>query len=115
MEEPTCRGEQDEEGNDVPIPIVRTVWFSLVGTGTEVTIDTAGSDFDTAIAVYTAAADGSLEPVDGSCVDDVPLEPVGRTLQAAVTFEAANGTTYLIQIGGFPDDDNWGMLRLSVR
>ena len=56
-----------------------------MGTGTEVTIDTAGSDFDTAIAVYTAAAHGSLEPVDGACVDDVPLEPVGRTLQAAVT------------------------------
>jgi len=115
MEEPTCLVEQDEEGNEVPIGILRTVWFSLIGTGAEVTIDTAGSGFDTVIAVYTEAADGSLELVDGACVDDVPLEPVGETLQAAVTFEAADGTTYLIQVGGFPDDDNWGRLRLSVR
>jgi hypothetical protein len=115
MEEPTCLVEEDEEGNEVPIPILRTVWFSLAGTGEEVTIDTAGSGFDTVIAVYTVAADGSLDLVDGACGDDVPLEPVGRSLQAAVTFEAADGTTYLIQVGGFPDDDNWGTLRLSVR
>ena len=115
MEEPTCLVEQDEEGNEVPIPILRTVWFSLAGIGAEVTIDTAGSGFDTVIAVYTEAADGSLELVDGACVDDVSLEPVGRTLQAAVTFETDDGTTYLIQVGGFPDDDNWGTLRLSVR
>jgi len=45
----------------------------------------------------------------------VPLQPLGRTLQAAVTFNAAAGTTYYVQIGGFPDDLNWGDLHLTVR
>ena len=60
MEEPTCLTEEDEEGNEVPLTILRTVWFSLEGTGSPVTIDTAGSGFDTVVAVYTRAADGSL-------------------------------------------------------
>jgi hypothetical protein len=48
-------------------------------------------------------------------VDDVPLQPIGRTLQAAITFPAAAGVTYYVQVGGFPDDLNWGNLHVSVR
>ena len=115
MEEPTCLTDEDEVGNEVPLPILRTVWFSLEGTGSSVTIDTAGSGFDTVLAVYTRASDGSLVLVDGACNDDFLFEPIGRSRQAAVTFETVAGTSYLIQVGGFPDDDNWGTLRLAVR
>ena len=54
-------------------------------------LDTAGSGFDTVVAVYKKAADGSYVPVSDACVDDVPVEPVGRTLQSAVTFGAPPG------------------------
>ena len=41
-----------------------TLWYSFIGTGSDVTIDTAGSDFDTIVAVY----DESLAFID--CNDD---------------------------------------------
>ncbi len=116
MEAPfDCLTFLDENGVEQPVPVLKTVWFALDGTGSNVTFDTAGSGFDTVAAAYTKAADGSYVPVPGACVDDVPLQPLGRTLQAAVTFNAAAGTTYYVQIGGFPDDLNWGDLHLTVR
>ena len=77
------------------------------GTGSSapagpVTVDTAGSDYDTVVAVYTADGAGGFTPVPDACVDDVPLEPIGRTLQSAVTFDTVAGTTYYVQIGGYP-------------
>jgi hypothetical protein len=115
MEAPfDCLTFIDDNGVEQPLPVIKTVWFKLTGTGAAVALDTAGSGFDTVIAVYTAGA-GTYVPVPGTCDDDVPLQPVGRTLQAATTFTAASGTTYFIQVGGFPDDLNWGSLHLAVR
>jgi hypothetical protein len=115
MEAPfSCLTFLDDNGIAQPLPVIKTVWFSILGTGSNVTIDTAGSGFDTVAAVYTRASDGSYVPVPGACVDDVPLQPLGRTLQASVTFAATAGTTYYVQIGGFPDDLNWGDLHLAV-
>ena len=57
-----------------------TVWYRIAGTGGQVTVDTAGSDFDTVLAVYAGSPDGTVI----GCVDDTPLEPVGRTLQGQV-------------------------------
>ena len=52
----------------------------------------------------------------GACVDDVPtLDPIGRTLQAAVTFDTVAGTSYYVQIGGFPQSFPYGNLRVAVR
>jgi hypothetical protein len=68
-----------------------------------VTIDTAGSDFDTALAVY---ADEGGELVQVACVDDV------ETLQAVVTVDTVAGVTYYIQAGGFAD--SFGTLVLSL-
>jgi hypothetical protein len=79
-----------------------------------VTVDTAGSDYDTVIAVYTAAG-GGFVPVPDACVDDVPVQPVGRTLQAAVTWQTVAGTTYYVQIGGYPQSLPYGNLRVAVR
>lgn len=115
MEAPFACLTYTDNGVEQPIPVIKTVWFALAGTNSNVTIDTAGSGFDTVVAVYTRATDGSYVPVPNACVDDVPLQPLGRTLQAATTFAAAAGTTYYVQVGGFPDDLNWGDLHLSVR
>ncbi len=50
------------------------------------------------------------------CDDDVPTPPVGRSLQAAVTIPTVAGTTYYVQIGGFPDSAfPFGNLRVSIR
>jgi hypothetical protein len=105
----------DEGGEVFEIPVGHTVWYRIVGTGGPITVDTAGSDYDTVIAVYTSDGAGGFDPVPGACVDDVPLDPVGRTLQAAVTWDSVAGTTYYVQIGGFPDSFPYGNLRVAVR
>jgi hypothetical protein len=105
----------DDEGGVFEVPVGHTVWYRIVGTGDPVTVDTAGSDFDTVIAVYTADGAGGFTPVPDACVDDVAVEPIGATLQAAVTFDTVAGTTYYIQIGGFPESFPYGNLRVAVR
>ncbi len=109
-----CYTIETEEGPE-ELPVLKTVWFKLAGTGSSVRFDTAGSGFDTVLAVYEQLPDGSLAGVEDACNDDVPLQPIGRTLQAALTFDTVSGTTYYVQIGGFPDDLNWGSLHLRVR
>lgn len=95
----------------------RTLWYSIAGTGGTITIDTAGSNFDTVLAVY--ARDGA-DFIELACNDDVFGDPVGSTYQAAVTLETEVGTTYLIQVGGyrqsffFIGEPEYGLLRLAV-
>ena len=64
-EEP-CTVEFD--GDVEQLPFAHTAWWTFTGTGGDVTIDTAGSDFDTIIGVYVPDG-GSFEQV--GCVDDV--------------------------------------------
>jgi hypothetical protein len=96
----------------------RTLWYTIEGTGSLVTIDTAGSNFDTLIAVYVATDTGYEEI---GCIDDVEFEPIGATFQAALTFDTGEGVTYYAQIGGydFPFDEEVnaqkGRLRITVR
>jgi hypothetical protein len=99
-------------GESEVIPVEHTVWFKVTGTGAEVTVDTAGSDFDSVAAAYVSDGAGGFEEV--ACVDDVPLDPIGRTLQSAVTFPTTAGTTYWVQIGGFPGFQSYGNLRVAV-
>lgn len=105
----------DDGGGVFEIPVGNTVWYRIVGTGAPVTVDTAGSDYDTVIAVYTSNSAGGFTPVPGACVDDVPVQPIGRTLQAAVTWNTVAGTVYYVQIGGFPQSFPYGNLRVAVR
>ena len=102
-----------EDGFEVPVG--STVWYKIVGTDGPLTVDTAGSDYDTVVAVYTSDGSGGFSPVPGACVDDVPVQPIGRTLQAAVTWDSTAGTTYYVQIGGFPQSFTYGNLRVAVR
>lgn len=96
----------------------RTLWYTVTGTGGELTVDTAGSNFDTAIAVY-ASDGGTLTEI--ACADDVPPFEFVRTLQASVTFPTDAGATYYVQVGGFDfsiidpaASPEYGRLRLSV-
>jgi hypothetical protein len=96
-----------------------TVWYTLEGTGGEVTVDTAGTRFDTVLAVYVMEGD---ELVEIACVDDVGFEPIGATFQAAITGPTEQGVTYWIQVGGFRNPEIFGggeaqsgRLKLEVR
>jgi hypothetical protein len=107
---------EDENGAPFEVPVANTVWYKFTGTGGSVTVSTAGSDFDTVLATYTAGPGGTFTPVLDGCNDDVPTPPVGRSLQAAVTIPTVSGTTYYVQIGGFPDSAfPFGNLRVSIR
>ena len=73
----------------------RTVWYRYTPTATTtMTISTAGSTFDTVVTVNTGPGLGGLTRI--ACNDDTPT-----TAQAQLTFTAAAGTTYYVQIGGY--------------
>ena len=91
----------------------RTLWYSFTGTGGEVTIDTAGSDFDTVTAVY----DDELNEL--ACVDDIEFDPIGGTFQGSLTINTVEDETYYVQVGGFfpPEpgaEAEFGRLRLRI-
>ena len=96
----------------------RTLWYTIEGTGSPITIDTAGTNFDSLIAVYVPT-DPGFEEI--ACIDDVEFEPIGATFQAALTVDTEDGVTYYVQIGGydFPFDEELnaqkGRLRVQVR
>ncbi len=116
FEEPfECLTFEEPGGGVFEVPVAHTVWYRIVGTGRPVTVDTAGSDYDTVVAVYTADGGGGFTPLPGACLDDVLLDPVGVTLQSAVTFDTVAGTSYYVQIGGFPQALPYGNLRVAVR
>lgn len=89
----------------------RTVWYSFVGTGAPVHIDTTGSSFDTALAVYQEQ-DGELQEI--ACADDVEQDPPFplQSLQAQLHVPTAAGRTYYVQVAGVYAD--YGRLVLSV-
>jgi Ca2+-binding RTX toxin-like protein len=71
-----------------------SVWYSWTPAANEkVRFDTRGSDFDTALAVYTGTQVDSLTLL--SFNDDF----ISR--QSEVGFTAVAGETYMIQVGGF--------------
>jgi hypothetical protein len=85
------------------VPLGHTAWWTFTGTGSDVTIDTAGSDFDTVVGVYVDDG-GSLTQI--GCNDDVD------SLQARLTVATEAGVTYYVQVGGFGGQS--GSLVLSL-
>jgi hypothetical protein len=72
----------------------KSVWYVFTPAATtQVTVSTAGSNFDTILGVWTGGSLGGLTAV--TCNDDF----TGTTSQ--VSFSATAGTTYRIQVGGF--------------
>jgi hypothetical protein len=105
-EEP-CAFIDPDTGDAFPFPIEYTAWWTFVGTGGPVTVDTAGSNFDTIVGVYTGSP-GSFTQV--ACVDDV-FEP-DFSFQARVTIDTVEGVTYYVQAGGF--GGSTGRLHLTI-
>jgi hypothetical protein len=95
----------DGEGGTFEVPVSNSVWWRIEGTGGSLTIDTAGSSFDTVVAVYLV--DGTSVGEQVGCVDDVD-----EGAQARITFDAAAGTLYFVQTGGF--DGETGDLALLI-
>jgi hypothetical protein len=93
------------EGEYGGAPIGSTAWWTFTGTGAEVTVDTAGSDFDTIVGVYREDDAGNLHFV--GCVDDVD------SLQARITVATQVSVRYLVQVGGF--NGQTGTLVLALR
>jgi hypothetical protein len=106
-EEP-CSFVDPESGETFELPIEYTAWWTFVGTGGPVTVDSAGSDFDTIVGVYTGSP-GSLTQV--GCVDDV-FDP-DFSLQARITIDTVAGVTYYVQAGGF--GGSTGRLQLVIQ
>lgn len=89
---------EDGEPESSCAPVGATVWYAMtLSQNTSVTVDTAGSDYDTVLSVYQAASSDDFAEV--ACNDD----SVG--LQAMVSFAAAAGATYFVQAGAFGDEE----------
>ena len=84
-----------------------SVWWNWVPTKSgAVVVDTAGSTFDTVVAVYTNSLLRNLKEI--ASADDA-----GSKKQGYVTFNAIAGVTYHIALAGFTSADA-GMIRLRV-
>jgi len=93
----------------VDAPVGRSLWYSFVGTGEPVRLDTAGSSFDTAIAVYSGATLRQVACEDNT-EQDYPL-PLA-SLQATLEMPTVRGVTYHVQVAGVFGD--LGRLTLSL-
>lgn len=86
--------------------IGHTAWYTVTVTQpSQVTVSTAGADFDTVLAVYTGSAVGSLTLV--SCNDDS-----GGGYASQVVFSAFPAVTYYVQVGGYQAET--GLFPVSV-
>lgn len=83
-----------------------TLWYTVEGTGRPMTVDTAGSSFNTVLGVYARQGDVLVEI---ACVDDL----FGETLQARGTFPTEAGQVYLAQVGGYASQ--FGNIRVTLR
>ena len=89
------------------IPAARSVWFRWVAPSAgPVTLSTAGSAFDTVLAVYTGSAVGALASIASN--DDG-----GTNATSLLTFNATAGTTYAFAIDGYDGDSGSYALSLA--
>jgi len=97
-------GEPSHAGN----PGGKSVWWSWTAPGNgQFIVSTAGSDFDTLLAVYTGSVVSSLSSVAAS--DDAQ----SQTRSAALILSAISGTSYQIVVDGYNGDA--GNVRLLIR
>jgi hypothetical protein len=88
-------GATDPGSCDVPGggPDRSTVWYAFTPTATAAyAADTFGSDYDTTLYVGTSNGSGGIDVI--TCDDDS-----STGLQAAVTWDGVEGTTYLLMVG----------------
>jgi hypothetical protein len=90
------------------VTVGRTAWYTITpSSAAQITLSTAGSSFDTVLAVYTGSAVNALTPV--TCNDDVTS---GNTA-SQVQFTAQAGTPYRVQLGGYNGEGGNGVLAIS--
>lgn len=83
-----------------------SLWYVWTApTNGNFTFDTAGSSFDTLLAIYT----GDAFPLTGVASDD-NSGPFGTS---RVSFDAASNTTYRIAVDGVPGEASDGVVRLN--
>ena len=80
------------------------VWYTITGTGGEITASACGSGFDTQLAIYEGGC-GTLACVDGN--DDF------CGLQSEVSWNSTPGTEYAIYLDGFGSSDGGFTLSMS--
>jgi hypothetical protein len=84
----------------------KTAWYSFtVPVDTPVAVSLGGSDFDTAVSVFTGASLSQLTRVGCSIF--------ASQHQQAVSLLAAAGTTYYVQVGGMFGASGWADLNLG--
>ncbi len=83
----------------------RSVWYQWQAPSSgSVTMTTAGSGFDTVLAVYTGTTVNALNLIASN--DDASVQPHITT--SSVTFPANAGTIYQIAVDGFNNDGSGG-------
>lgn len=86
----------------------RSVWFRWTAPASGVwSFETAGSDFDTLLAVYTGSGVATLAPVAAN--DDS-----GGLFTSSASFSAFQGTTYFIAVDGYGAESGNISLRWSA-
>ena len=85
--------------------VAHSAWYEVTGTGEQITLDTAGSSFDTVIGVYVGQ-----ELTEVACNDE---SETATPHQASLTFDTEPGVTYLVQIGGYVDQSGHLVLRVD--
>jgi len=84
-----------------------TVWYTYTPVSScQVSVDTAGSDYDTVLAVYSGTC-GSFTLI--ACNNDVS----SGTQQSRVLANLTGGTTYYVMVGAY-DTKGGGVLRLKI-
>ncbi len=105
--------KESGEPNHSPdaFPSGKSIWYrwTAPNSGT-VTITTAGSTFDTVLAIYTGTSVAALSSPIASNDDAVP----GSVFTSSVSFSAVSGTTYQIAVDGYGGDQgnvtlNWNL------
>ncbi len=98
-----------EPGEPRPCALIdNTVWYSYTPASSGVfAVDTNGSDYDTALAVYTGATLASL--VNLGCDDNA-----GFLRNSRIAFVAQAGVTYYFQVGGAFEARGNAVLNLSA-
>lgn len=92
-------GELDHASNGG----TRSVWYQWQApSNSNVTITTAGSNYDTTLGVYTGSAVNNVTTIGTN--DDV----VSGNTSSRVIFNAAAGTVYRIAVAGFNNQDSGG-------
>ncbi len=88
--------------------VANSVWWNFAPTNTGVVlVDTAGSSFDTVVAVYTGNVLTNLTPV-------VATNDVGNIIQGFVSFNATNGQVYRIAVAA-ASPTSVGQIRMRVQ